>query len=187
MARLVPNPKPLPLYIFEKSELKLASKIILNTNFYLNNEKFNYRLYHKENLQYDLRQLYETKTKTSHFCKESKEQPIDLKKLEKKNELEREKLNKMVRKLEIDLMNAKIDLLQEDAIKQKTITTTPYCNSLVHMSKEDDRKSLGISETSYINLSNCVGNQNNGILADTEQRKGIITFSIRNRHYLAFI
>lgn len=46
--------------------------------------------------------------------KPDKHRIFDVKQLEKKNELEREKLHNIMKKLEIDLMNAKIDLIQED-------------------------------------------------------------------------
>lgn len=43
---------------------------------------------------------------------------IDFKTLGEKSDLEREKLNKIMKKLEEDLMNAKIDLLEEENVKQ---------------------------------------------------------------------
>ena len=45
------------------------------------------------------------------------EQFINFKMLEKKSEQEREKLSSLMKKLEIDLMNAKMDLLEEEYVK----------------------------------------------------------------------
>ncbi len=47
--------------------------------------------------------------------------------MEKKNEIEREKINKIVKKLEIDLINAKIDLLEDETIKKNLFDST-YLN-----------------------------------------------------------
>ena len=63
-----------------------------------------------------------THDSVSSLSKPSNNLTIDFKALEKKNELEREKLNQIMKKLEIDLMNAKIDLLDgEDYLRSTPI------------------------------------------------------------------
>ncbi len=59
---------------------------------------------------------------TSNSNDNFKQQPIDIKSLEKKNELERLRLNEIMKKLEIDLMNAKLELMQDDCLKSYTLS-----------------------------------------------------------------
>ena len=54
------------------------------------------------------------------------QQIMNFKLLEKKNELEREKLNQIMKKLEIDLMNAKIDLMEEEDYMRSTPISLLY-------------------------------------------------------------
>jgi hypothetical protein len=54
------------------------------------------------------------------------QQIMNFKLLEKKNELEREKLNQIMKKLEIDLMNAKIDLMEEEDYMRSTPISLMY-------------------------------------------------------------
>lgn len=88
---------------------------------------------------------------------QTKQQYIDFKLLEKRSEEEREKLNRIMKKLEVDLINAKIDLLEEDySTACENTSSTPL------KSKPSAKASLSTSCTSTFS-----SNVTSGIVATT--------------------
>lgn len=63
--------------------------------------------------------------------------------------MEREKINKIVKKLEIDLINAKIDLLEDDTIKKNLFGST-YLNNEKIIKNNSDK------ENNYDSMSNVI-------------------------------
>ncbi len=78
---------------------------------------------------------------------------INFKALEKKNELEREKLNQIMKKLEIDLMNAKIDLIDGEDFLRSTPINTAYPSLCV-----TSTSSLTLDAKSKANIFNVANN-----------------------------
>jgi len=83
---------------------------------------------------------------------------IDFKLLEAKSEQERQKLSNIMQKLEVDLINAKLDLLEEDCIKP--ITTYPTTNSSANKLIKPTNKMTN----SY---TSSISNSTSGIMATT--------------------
>lgn len=100
---------------------------------------------------------------------------IDFKILEEKNEQERKKLNKMMQKLEVDLMNAKIDLMGEENYVKPTPTdslyTTKYCSSQVISNSTLAKSKEPTNIYNKTSLSNSymstISNSTSGIIATT--------------------
>lgn len=112
---------------------------------------------------------------------------INFKLLEKKSEQEREKLTSLMKKLEIDLINAKMDLMEEDYMK-----TTPISLIYPNISSNNNVKSKPLSyhnlntnnpslSTSSTSSSSSSSATNNPILPVVENQNEIIK---ANKHIL---
>jgi len=112
---------------------------------------------------------------------------INFKLLEKKSEQEREKLTSLMKKLEIDLINAKMDLMEEDYMK-----TTPISLIYPNISSNNNVKSKPLSyqnlntnnpslSTSSTSSSSSSSSSNNPILPVAENQNEIIK---ANKHML---
>ena len=94
-----------------------------------------------------------TSNEASPLSKASNNVTINFKALEKKNELEREKLDQIMKKLEIDLMNAKIDLLDGEDYLRSTPINVVYPSLCV-----TSTSSLTLDAKSKTNIFNVTNN-----------------------------